>query len=219
MTFDRRTHLRREREKKYAENIAQPKGVKLPSYDAMEKYLEDPETLNEEAVFNGISWTEISSFAITMPSDNDKSNQTDEIKKFLEFLIPLTEFDFYDIRNSSICYPNAKIDFIIVRKDGIIYEQILVTVIEEKSTTSHKDAVCQVCDRYMGILKQQRQFKVAHRPFTLQNWTLAPNGTPGEKGYSLLVRLLKSPSACLGFIPCLIPNSPYLFTRMDKMCE
>ncbi|CAG8665274.1 4742_t:CDS:2, partial [Paraglomus occultum] len=109
------------------------------------RILEDPETLDEEAVFDGIPWPEIPQFTITMPPDNDENRHTNEIKKFLEFLIPLTEFDFHDTRNSPICDPNAKIDFIIVRKNGYRLWTELVAVIEAKgeirNTTSHKDAV------------------------------------------------------------------------------
>ncbi|CAG8584507.1 8280_t:CDS:2, partial [Paraglomus occultum] len=181
------------------------------------RILEDPETLDEEAVFDGIPWP-----------------------KFLEFLIPLTEFDFHDTRNSPMCDPNAKIDFIIVRKNGYRLWAELVAVIEAKgdirNTTSHKDAVGQICDRHMEILKQQRLRKVvfgivldcrfveiiktvrSSAPAFLHYRTglfslFAPDGTSNERGYALLIRLLRSSSVHLGFTPFVFPNPPYLFTK------
>ncbi|CAG8715916.1 5858_t:CDS:2, partial [Ambispora leptoticha] len=89
------------------------------------RILEDPETLNEEAVFDGIPWMEIPSFTIKMPPGDDERSQLN-----------------------------------IVRKDGYLLWTESVTVIEGKgniqNTTSHKDAMSQVCDRHMEILKQQR---------------------------------------------------------------
>ncbi|CAG8575105.1 2913_t:CDS:2 [Funneliformis caledonium] len=68
-----------------------------------------------------------------------------------ELLISHTPYEFHDTRKSPINDPTAKIDFIITE---------LVVVIEGKgninNTTSHKEAIGQVCDRHMEILKQQR---------------------------------------------------------------
>ena len=104
------------------------------------------------------------------------------------------------------------------------------------------EAIGQVCDRHMEILKQQRQRKFVfgivldcrqmeiiktirhttpsflhYRTGLLPLFTNA--GTQAGEGYTLLVRLLKSSPASLGFTPFSFPNLPYLFANDKQTVE
>ena len=94
--------------------------------------LNDEETLNKEKVFEGIESTDIPQFSITFPVNNNEDQHTDQIKSFLELLMPHTHYEFHDTRKSPINDPTAKIDFIIVHKNGQCLWTELVVVIEGK---------------------------------------------------------------------------------------